>query len=128
MVVIDTNILIDYLRQSHKETIFESLLSRYSPDQIYISALTVSELYVGQSTKDKLVKKKVDALVGSLEVVLIDHLIAKKAGELTRDYVFLDLNDAFIAATAIYLKAPLATLNKKHFQGISDLELADLKL
>lgn len=40
--------------------------------------------------------------------------------------VIIDFADAAIAATAIINKVALCTLNKKHFEGISDLELYQL--
>ncbi len=128
MVILDTNIIIDHLRQSEgADTAFRSIPRRIAKEDLAISVVTVQELYEGRSTREK---KKEDALVATiapLRVLPYAYDLAQAAGELARELDHpLDCADAAIAATALALGAQLATLDRKSFAGIPQLELANV--
>lgn len=55
------------------------------------------------------------------EFVPADKLISQQAGFLIREYSNLGTADAIVAATALSIKAKLATRNKKDFEEIEGL-------
>lgn len=121
MVILDTNIIIDYLRQSNKvDTEFEKILSKISKSELGLSLISIQELFAGKSSKKD--EESIMTLVLPLKTFPYSFEIAKKAGEIVRD---TDSNitfaDAAIAATAMVNGASLLTLNKKDFQGIEGL-------
>lgn len=125
MVILDTSIIIDHLRRSQgKRTSLMSLAGKVTKENLAISTITVQELYEGQSTKDKGHETYLLATITPLKILPYTYEIAQLAGEIARDLKqSIEFTDAAIAATAIINGALLATLNKKHFQNIKDLEL-----
>ena len=121
-VVVDTDVLIDYLRQIEKETFFKSLLSNKKL-KVLIAAVSITELWKGESIKKKKEKQKVKDLLERVKVVLAGKQISQKSGELLRKYNHLMLADALVSATAIEKKASLATFNQKHFSLIKEVKL-----
>lgn len=124
MVVVDTNIIIDHLRQPDDElTYLRKLADKHPQKNLTISIITIQELYEGQSTKNEVRRRKLINTISLFRILNYTYEVAKLAGEIARDSTSkLDLADAAIAATAIINKAQLATLNKKDFQEIADLE------
>lgn len=125
MVVLDTSILIDALRQfKGHDPILREFIGLDLEDDLAISILTIQELYAGKSSKDLQKEKLILAITSSLEILLYTYEIAKLAGAIVRDSEkSLSFQDAAIAATAILNKASLFTLNKKDFKGIKKLKL-----
>lgn len=116
-LLIDSNILVDYLRV-RKEAI-EFLDEIKSPR---ISVITVSELYAG--VREGLERTALTRLVNELEVIDVTEEIARKGGLYLRDYRKshgVGLGDAIIAATAASGDLQLVTLNRKHFPMLSDI-------
>lgn len=127
MVVLDTNIIIDHIRQFGSESLLERLHKKIPEDNLAISIISIEELYRGQSTKEPEAEKILLATLGSLKVLPYTYEIAELAGKLIRDSSqILEFADAAIAATAIVNSASLFTLNKKDFAQISNLELLDI--
>lgn len=124
MVVIDTNIIIDHLRlPPGSETHFLKILKLRPDDKFCISVISVQELYQGKTSLETPRENDILKTLDKLNILPYDFKTAKFAGGITRDSKRpIGLADAAIAATAITNKAPLATLNKKDFQGIPDLE------
>lgn len=125
MVILDTGIIIDHLRQSPgKPTFFTELVRKYPKKELVISMITIQELYEGKSTKDEERQKMLLAVIAPLRILPYTYEIAQLAGEIARDLKFpVGLADAAIASTAIINGCELATLNKKDFRGIKDLEV-----
>ena len=122
MVIIDTNIIIDYLRRKEKSS-FESFFEQ-KDDELGISLVTIQELFSGKSTKDKEEEDFLLALLASLVIFPYTYEIAKLAGELIRNAKDpIEFPDAAIAATAIFHDAKLFTLNKRDFAKIAKLQL-----
>lgn len=124
MVVLDTSIIIDHLRQSQdKETVL-SKFSASSEEVLAISIVTIQELYEGKSTKNAEKERALLSLISPLKILPFTYEIAKLAGEIARDLdIPIELADATIASTTITNGAKLLTLNMKDFKQIKNLEL-----
>ena len=128
MVILDTNIIIDHLRQPPGTSVLTDLLSRFSYQDLKFSLLTLQELYAGTSTKVPQKEKDLLATISQFEILPYTYEIAKLAGEIMRDLNHsIELADAAIAATALINNCELATLNRKDFAGISELSLFPLE-
>ena len=79
--------------------------------------MTRAELFAGTDGQDR-----IRELLDGFDEVQVDGAIAEMSGGIRRDWG-LDLADALIAATAVTLRAPLITRNRRHFEGIRGLEL-----
>lgn len=118
--LIDTNILIDYLR-GHNGAI-EFIQESLNLSICFISPITVAELYAG--VREGKERNVMDQFLGVFEVVVIDNELGKKGGLWRRDYGKshgIGLADAIIAATTEKCEARLATLNKKHYPMLEDV-------
>lgn len=127
MVVLDTNIIIDHLRQSPKKrTYFEELVEKHNEYNLAISIITIQEIYEGRSTKEREEEEKFLATISRLKILSYNFEVAQLAGKIARDLGrSIEIADAAIASTTILNGCELATLNKKHFLGIKDLELLE---
>jgi tRNA(fMet)-specific endonuclease VapC len=123
MVVLDTNIIIDHLRQPPgTDTILKKVV--LEKDELALSVLSVQELYEGKSTRDAMAKELIQVTVSSFRILAYTFETAQRAGELARDLERpISFPDAAIAATAILNEASLLTLNIKDFEGIENLDL-----
>jgi predicted nucleic acid-binding protein len=111
-LLLDTDILIDYLRGQVKAVAFLKKTRRH----LLVSALTVAELHVG--VREGSERQVLDDFLGLMEVVAVTPEIARLGGLWRRDYGKshgTGLIDALIAATAEISGCTLATLNEKHF-------------
>ena len=123
-MVIDTSVFIEYLRakNKHKTTLFSI------PDDttLFISSVTVYELYMGATTEEK--KKDIQKLTEDLSVQPFSDEVAIQASEIYHDLrkanQLIEFRDIFIAATSIVYGFPLKTINKKDFNRIANITLA----
>ncbi|OGG14529.1 hypothetical protein A2773_05630 [Candidatus Gottesmanbacteria bacterium RIFCSPHIGHO2_01_FULL_39_10] len=125
MVIIDTNIIIDHLRQKNRKVSWlQKMTEGAEATKIAISVVSIQELYTGKSISTLENEETMLNTIASYEIKSYSYEIAKKAGELVRNSNGqLQFADAAIAATAIVNDAQLATLNKKDFEDIKDLVL-----
>jgi len=117
-MLIDTDILIDYLR-GHPSAI--SFIEQ-NIDDLVISAVSVAELY--QGVREGYERTKLSRMISALTVLPLTQEIAKTAGLFRRDYrdsIGCGLADCMIAATASEHHLALATLNDKHFRMLSSV-------
>jgi tRNA(fMet)-specific endonuclease VapC len=121
-VVIDTSVIIDHSRAGIGQ--FKELLELKMNDdvQLYMPTIVVSELWAGSESKTKTGLSKLNKILQPFELVELSIPIAKIVGELIRDKQVFGF-DAIIAASALYLKARVATGNRKHFTKVSGLKL-----
>ena len=122
-IVIDTSLLIEYLRARNKtETDFWKLISEY---RCLVSTVTVFELYAG--AKKETQKVAIDTLLEFLVIVPLNkqqaHIAADIFRELKRSNKLIEFRDIFIAACAQERGIPLSTYNTKHFRRIPGLKL-----
>jgi len=128
MVVLDTSIIVDHLRQARtKQTSLMKIAKKTSKENLAISIISVQELYEGRSTKDKRREEFLLATISPLKILPYTYEVAQLAGEIARDLKrSIEFVDAAIAATAIVNGASFLTLNQKDFKGIRGLELAKI--
>ncbi|MDM8531417.1 type II toxin-antitoxin system VapC family toxin [Anaerolineales bacterium HSG25] len=115
LLLLDTDVLIDYLR-NHAEAV--NYLENLS-NHLLISIITVAELYAG--VREGRERQQLEQFLKVFEIVPISTEIAIKGGLYRRDYFkshHVGLADALIAATAELRQARLVTLNTKHFPMI----------
>jgi tRNA(fMet)-specific endonuclease VapC len=123
VVLLDTSILIEYYRKKDKTK--STLFSLTKTHPIFaVSAVSHFEIYTGTPADQLDFWNNFFADVTilpfnaeiSIEAANIDAALKKKRKQIA-------IPDLFIAATAIFHNVPLATLNKKHFERIDELEV-----
>jgi predicted nucleic acid-binding protein len=117
MVLIDSDVLIDYLRGvSAARNYFRSL------DAATVSVVSVTEL-ISEARNDE-EEAAMNELFSSVQLVSVDESIAREAGRLRRQF-FRSHNvgaaDALIAATSILHRLQLVTLNRRHYPMLTDV-------
>lgn len=119
MIILDTNVFIDYLR-GYQPAIkfFESL----DHQTVLFSAITETELIAGKECSDTNNKERLLRLLNCFEKIFVTNQIAVLAGDICREYETW-IADSIIAATAILTKSELLTKNLKDFQKIRDLKV-----
>lgn len=126
MVILDTNIIIDHLRQTSALSQLITFTQKHPQESLALSIISVQELYQGKSTAQETKEAAMLATVHGLQILPYTYETAELAGRISRDSeVLLEFPDAAIAATAILQTAPLLTFNQKHFASIPNLELFD---
>jgi len=122
MTLIDTSVIIDFLRRKDKsKTWFYSLAN--SQKKLAVSIITHTELFAGKTVWQKpLAKRELTTLFKGLTLIPLTQKISQAAGKI-RANSNLDLIDSIIAATTTSGKHSLATLNQKHFQKVKGLKL-----
>ena len=124
IILCDTNILIEVYRGNVE--IIENL-TFIGQGNIAISDVTTGELFFGARDKRELSILKED--VSKLINLPITEEISNMAVELISNYSLshkLCLPDALIAATALFCKLDLYTLNKKDFLFIENIRFYDV--
>lgn len=119
--LIDTNIIIDYLRG---DQLANKLIVDFYDGKIngIISVITECELLSSIRISDQ-EKDKIDRLLNIFPKVLITSKVARKAGNFRSAYPMLEIGDALIAANCFYAKAILLTRNLKHFAQIKEIQV-----
>ncbi len=120
-ILVDTDVLIDYLRGRDEAVALITSTDR----TILISSLTVAELYAGIKGDDE--EKTLEEFLGTLTVISVTSSLAKAAGRYRKQYMkshSVGLADAVIAATAMQEGALLKTLNIKHYPMMEGLQPA----
>jgi predicted nucleic acid-binding protein len=123
MVILDTNIIIDYLRSQSTSSPLQKIVAQISKTNLAVSVITLQELYSGLSTRNKNNERIIWEILAPLRMLPYSTEVAKVAGTIVRDCDNMEFADAAIAATAIENGADLFTLNIRHFQGIPKLSL-----
>jgi len=127
VICLDTSVLIDYYRKRDKsKSFFYELMQNYSA--FSVSAVTAYEIYVGSTEEqdvfwneffDKITVLPYDGSVNKIAI--------KTNRDLKRKNQIISIPDILIGATAIKYNFPFATLNSKHFQRITELQLIEKK-
>lgn len=124
MVILDTNLLIDHLRQRRVGTHLDLLVKKYDGGEFGVSVVSVQELFAGRSSRTQ--EAAILKLLTLVKIWPYSQDIAKKAGEIERDIKKdADFADTAIAATCLVNHCSLATLNQKDFAGIEGLEIVE---
>ena len=117
--LIDTSIIVDYLRGNQQAALFLN-----SQKAVTISVINAAEIYQGAKNKKELNILK--ELIGHFVIIPLTANISQKALALLEEYTLsshLLILDALIAATAIENKLTLITGNEKHFVMIKGLNV-----
>ncbi|MHA1594124.1 MAG: type II toxin-antitoxin system VapC family toxin [Candidatus Baldrarchaeia archaeon] len=124
-VCIDTDVLIEYLREEKSESAKAILMLKKSNTKLAVSSITVYELFVGP-----LWLKRTEELqrLKELKTWLIELPLDQSAAELAaemdtrlkREGKEIGLRDTFIAAICIVNGYSLLTKNVKHFKRVSE--------
>ncbi|MBI4016749.1 MAG: type II toxin-antitoxin system VapC family toxin [Candidatus Aenigmarchaeota archaeon] len=117
MILIDTNIFVDHLRNYPLAVEFFNSLT-YA---IY-SAVTEAELLAGKANDDEEKREKLMHFLHRWEKIHVTNPVAVLAGDLARKHN-IEIPDAIIAATALLNEATLVTRNIKDFERVENLKL-----
>jgi hypothetical protein len=111
-LLFDTDVIIDFLRG--KEGAKRIMSSVRDEDMPCCSAVTVAEIRAGMRDEEE---PATMAFLESFDSLSIDKKVAQIAGDLKRKtkQQQLELDDCFIAATALIHQAVLITHNPKHY-------------
>lgn len=119
-LVVDTSVIIDFLRQKDKAN---SLLYRLAEEDLSASIITHTELYAGKSVwENDEAKEILEKVLSGISLISMDKNISQKAGYI-KSYANISLIDALIAATALVGNMEVATLNIKDFKKVKDLKI-----
>lgn len=114
MILVDSDILIAHLRGLTAAR--DWLLDARGEGPLAISVVSTAELIGGMRSAER---REAWQLLASFRVEPVTEIIARRAGDLTRQYrrshSGIGLGDYLIAATADVKGYQLATLNVKHF-------------
>ncbi len=123
-ILIDTTILIDFLRKQKKE---KSRLWKLREDNenLMISSISVFQLFACATDDQKI--DDVRKLLKWFDVLDFDEQIAEESGKIFKimksQNKMIEYRDLFIGTTAIFYDLKLATINVKHFEHIPNLEI-----
>lgn len=121
MIVVDSDVLIAHLRGIEPARAW--LRAARAAEPLAVSVVTVTEITGGMRTAER---REVWALFSALRTEPVTEVVARRAGELMRQYrqshTGIGLGDYLIAATVETLGARLATLNVRHFPMIPGLK------
>jgi|SRR3989338_2183462 len=118
MILLDTNILVDYLRNYAPAVEFFEKLN----NDILFSAITEAELLAGQANNDAKKRETLIHLLSRWTKIPVDNPLVILAGDISRKHN-LDIPDAIIAASAIISNAELITRNVKDFKKVDKLRV-----
>jgi len=124
MLLCDTNIFIEVYRRNMA---IVAELAKIGHHNLAVSDITCGELFYGALNKTEL--RMINNDLDSIAILHINIDISEMAVDLVKTYCLshkLDIDDAIIAATAIYHNAELFTLNIKDFQFIPNLKLYNM--
>ena len=120
-ILLDTSVIIDFLRRKDKS---DSLLSKLSNNDFYISIVTHTELFSGRSVWEKKeIKQELDKFLSIIVLLPLMEEISQAAGKIKAYDPKRSVLDCIIAATAIRHNLPLVTLNIKDFENIKGMRL-----
>jgi len=120
-ICLDTDISVEILKNTEKGTSFLNLTDK---SEVFITTVSIFELFLREKNLHP-----IEELLFRTNILDFTELSARKASEILKELKnkgkMIDMGDLFIASTAIVNKCALATLNKKHFENIRELNLLD---
>lgn len=125
LIFLDSSVLIEYFRKTRKENSF--LFSLQSNDEFkgFLASVVVQlEIYRGSNSQQNAFWEN---LFEDFIVVPFGAKTCLQAVEISKELKqknkMIPLADIMIAATALSLNIPLATVNEKHFATIDNLHI-----
>ena len=125
MLLCDSNIFIEVFRRN---ATIRAELEKIGQSNILISDISRGELLYGAINKIEL--KMIQDDLAKISALHINEEISQMAVNLVEQFCLshkLDIDDALIAATAIYYNLPLFTLNTKDFKFLPNLKLYQIQ-
>ena len=127
-VVLDTDVIIDYLKR-RPDPVAVEIFQKIRKGKLitYMTSITAFELYRGArlSPQPDVKIEGVKGLQFYIKVLPYDEAAADAASEISvrleKQGEPIDMRDLFIGAIARTVKKPLTTRNVTHFQRIPDL-------
>ena len=131
-MIVDTDILIDYLRGKEKAS---KLLDHYkSEESVETTGINVFELYHG-AYKSENSTKQVSNPKGFLNRIRVHEtsedsmeLAGKLAAELETEGEKIRAKDVLISGIALLENQSVLTYNKKHFKKVEELKLLETEI
>ena len=120
MIIMDTDVVIDFLRQYPPAV---EWLMTLGDEEIALPGYVAMELIQGCSNKTEL--RKLEQFIATFEVAWPSADVCDEALKVFSQYSLshnLGLLDTLIGQTAIALGLPLHTFNQKHYAAIPGLE------
>lgn len=122
MVIVDTDVLINYLRNKPRAV---AEFAQIGFAEITITSVTAMELFQGVRDRHELVEVK--RFLRSFELVYpstkANQLATRWAAEFCLSHSPIDIADLLIAAVAVLNGYELHTDNKKHFRHLPGLRI-----
>lgn len=125
--LIDTDIIIYWLNDTYSQ--INKKIEKIEDDCIFISAITVAELYYGayNSLRIRNNLNLINELISEINILNFNKKSGKQFGEI-KAYLkskgkIVNDSDIFIAASAISNNMILVTNNEKHFRKIKNLNI-----
>ncbi len=115
-ILLDSDIIIWFLRG--KEDVVSTIHNLIINNKLFISPISIAEIYAGARPKEE---KLINAFFSLVEIIDIEISTGILAGQYLSKYSknhYIEIADAFIAATANNYSLLLWTLNKKHYPMI----------
>ena len=124
LICLDSSVLIDFFRKKKSSKALFSKLIQLNFSGFYIPVTVEFEIFYGANEQQLEFWNNLfnDFIVLPL-TQQINNVAVSTAKDLKKINKSIDYKDLVIAATAISVMCPLATLNKKHFDNIEGLEL-----
>jgi predicted nucleic acid-binding protein len=121
-IAFDSSIIIEEDRRGSE--LYGELLEKVKSGELelVLSVVVIMELWAGDSMRKENIRKGMESRIKPFEILNLDILVAKKAGEIRRSTGLMGV-DAMIAAICIVNDCELVTLNTKHFKNIKGLKL-----
>ena len=122
MVIVDTDVLINYLRNKPQAV---ADFARIGFAEIAVTSVTAMELFQGVRDRQELAEVK--RFLRGFKLVYpstkANQLASRWAAEFCLSHSPIDIADLLIAAVAVLNGAELHTDNKKHFRHLPGLRL-----
>lgn len=120
MILLDTDVMIDLLRQYPPAVVW---LGSLGEEEILLPGFVVMELL--QGCRNKAEQEEVERKLGAYSIVWPSPEMCNEALSVFASYHLshgLGILDALIGQMAAALKLPLYTFNQKHYAAIPDLK------
>lgn len=125
--LLDTDIIIYWLNDAVPN--IRNKINTIANDEIYISSITVAELYFGAYYSSQVIKniELLNEFSSELNILNLDtecgKIFGKIKADLKKEGKIINDSDLFIASIAISNKVRLVTNNDKHFKRIEELHI-----
>ena len=123
ILMLDTNIVVDYLRQNQSVV---SFIENYGKQNLAISPIVTMEIY--QGVFDKKDFERTRKKLKGFATLSLDQEIVSLALNLQMQYILshrMGIPDSLIAATALVFNLELRTFNMKDFRFIPTLKVSN---